>query len=354
MSAGLRWLGRHQNPDGSWSSAEFAGRCRDSSCTGKGEPGLDEGVTSLAVLAFLGAGYSPLSQGEMVHFNDPGTPISAGKTVKRGLQFLLARQDAEGCIGQRGPKFIYQHALATLVLCEAYGMTCSSVLREPAQKAVDFLVAAQNRGAGWRYGVQGGESDTSVTGWAVMALASAETSDVSFPRSAYDGALAWMDRATEQGPFPRVGYTEAGSGKVYIPGRNEAFADHPTMSAIGLLSRMFIKKDRRDATLASSLLADPPEWKEHRIDFYSWYYSTLALYQFAGPSGYHWKKWSDPIKSVLVANQRVLKNGCETGSWDPAVDRWGCEGGRVYATAINTLTLEIYYRFANAFGISGR
>ncbi|MBI3272198.1 MAG: hypothetical protein HYZ53_24610 [Planctomycetes bacterium] len=32
------------------------------------------------------------------------------------------------------------------------------------------------------------------------------------------------------------------------------------------------------------------------------------------------------------------------GSWD-ADDRWGFEGGRIYATALNTLTLEVYYRY---------
>jgi len=354
VSAALRWLGRHQNPDGTWGSVDFDTRCKDSSCVGKGEQGFDEGVTSLALLAFLGAGYSQLSRDVMTDPDVPGVRVPAGEAVKKGLQALLARQDAEGCVGGRGPKFLYNHAVATLALCEAYGMTEASILREPAKKAVDFLVAAQNRGAGWRYGVREGESDTSVTGWAVMALKSAELSNLSVPRSAYDGALAWIDQATERGPSPRVGYNQAGSGKVYIPGRNEPFADHPTMSAIGMVSHLFIKKDPRDAALASSLLVDMPTWKDRQIDFYSWYYSTLALYQFDGPTGSHWKKWNEPMKSVLVPNQKLAKHGCESGSWDPSLDRWGSEGGRVYATALNTMTLEIYYRYANAIGVSGR
>jgi hypothetical protein len=36
------------------------------------------------------------------------------------------------------------------------------------------------------------------------------------------------------------------------------------------------------------------------------------------------------------------------------VDRWSGEGGRVYATAINALTLEVYYRYANVFGTRGK
>jgi hypothetical protein len=32
------------------------------------------------------------------------------------------------------------------------------------------------------------------------------------------------------------------------------------------------------------------------------------------------------------------------------MDRWGAVGGRVYATAINALTLETFYRYANVYG----
>jgi hypothetical protein len=41
---------------------------------------------------------------------------------------------------------------------------------------------------------------------------------------------------------------------------------------------------------------------------------------------------------VLGRAQR--QGGCGEGSWDP-VDKWGSEGGRVYATAINVLTLSL-------------
>ena len=350
VTASLRWLARHQNSDGSWSSDGYNRHCVQASCAGAGDREFDEGVTSLALLAFLGAGYSQLSRDVLADPAFPDRPIAMGETVKKGLQWLLSRQDAEGAVGARGSKFMYNHAIATLALSEAYGLTASAVLQAPAQAALDFLAAARNPGAGWRYAVRGGENDTSVTGWAVMALKSAELSGLTFPRAAATDAVAWIEKATEPGPSPRVGYTQAGSGKVYIPGRNEQFDDHPTMSAVGLLSRILIRKDRRDAGLAAALVADLPVWKENRIDFYAWYYSSLALFQFDGPAGPCWKKWSQPAKDTLVLQQKLAKSGCENGSWDPSVDRWGSEGGRVYATAINTLTLEIYYRYAAVFG----
>ena len=42
--------------------------------------------------------------------------------------------------------------------------------------------------------------------------------------------------------------------------------------------------------------------------------------------------------------------GCARGSWDPRVDPWGDHGGRVYATALCTLCLEVFYRYDRILG----
>jgi hypothetical protein len=52
---------------------------------------------------------------------------------------------------------------------------------------------------------------------------------------------------------------------------------------------------------------------------------------------------------ALVKPQNSRPGSCTDGSWEP-VDRWSCEGGRVYATAINALTLEVFYRYENVLG----
>jgi hypothetical protein len=81
-----------------------------------------------------------------------------------------------------------------------------------------------------------------------------------------------------------------------------------------------------------------------------WYYGTLAVFQMDGPEGALWKRWNEALKSALVTNQRTARHGCLNGSWDPSEDRWGMEGGRVYATAINSLSLECYYIYATPYG----
>ena len=82
-----------------------------------------------------------------------------------------------------------------------------------------------------------------------------------------------------------------------------------------------------------------PRWSPRTVNYYYWYYGTYAMFQFAGPK---WKTWNKAMLSALLPHQR--NGGCEDGSWD-GVGEWCAPGGRVYATAINVLTLEIYYRF---------
>jgi len=340
VRAALRWLARHQSGDGSWSSAGFSQQCSGDKCSGPGGRDVDTGDTGLALLAFLGAGYSHLSRDEFPDPARPGKTLRFGEAVKNGLKWLVAEQDAEGCVGPRRGHYLYDHAIATLALSEAYGMTNASTLQIPAQRAVDFLIAAQNPGKGWRYTARSGDNDTSVTGWAAMALKSADLSGLQFPHSAYDGTRAWFDEVTE-GTYSRVGYVRKAGPK-----------DSLSMTAIGVMCRIFMDKNKADARLSNGcdlLLRDKPRWEPKEIDFYYWYYGSLALFQFDGPGGPKWRAWNEDMKNVLVKNQNTQAGGCRNGSWEP-VDRWSRQGGRVYATALNALTLEVYYRYANVFG----
>jgi Ca-activated chloride channel homolog len=337
--AALQWLARHQNPDGSWSADTFDARCAGARCVGAGEKDSDVGVTSLSILAFLGAGYSQLSRDEYPDPANPGRILKFSEVVKKGLQWLLSRQDPEGCVGERRLKHLYGHAIASLALAEAYGMTAAQPLKEPAQRAIDFLVAAQNPGKGWRYFAKSGDNDTSVTGWAVMALKSAELAELIFPKTAYEGAIAWFVEATDD--RGRTGYNGRGGTD-----------PHETMTAVSLWSRMTIQKKKSDPWVGAGvglLVSDLPAREAGLTDFNYWHFGTQALFQFDGPDGPQWKKWNEPLKNALIPHQKTGKDGCANGSWEPA-SRWGDEGGRVWSTAINALTLEVYYRYAGVFG----
>jgi hypothetical protein len=344
VRAALRWLARHQSADGSWGAATYSNNCGGTQCTGSGAGEYDVGVTALSLLAFLGAGYSHLSRDEVRDPELPGRTLKFGEVVRNGLKWLMAQQDDDGRLGPRRGHYMYNHAIGALAISEAYGMTNAGPLAGPAQKAIDYLVQAQNNGKGWRYTARSGDNDTSVTGWAAMALKSADLSGLTFPKESYDGIRAWLDDVTDSS-YGRAGYTR----KPAANSRERWLS--PT--SIAIMSRIFMDKNRADSRLhngCDQLLQVKPLWEEGRIDFYYWYYASLALFQFDGPDGVKWRSWNENMKAALVKNQQTATTGCRSGSWD-ALDMWSrAGGGRVYATAINCLTLEVYYRYANVFG----
>ncbi len=352
VRAGLDWLARHQSPDGAWECDGFSENCKGTECEGAGYGEHRIGVTGLALLAFLGAGYTHLSK----EANDEGTVY--GEVVKKGFRFLIQAQEADGSIRGEGTKPMYNHAIATLALAEEYGMTSSAIFKEPAQMAVGWLVKSRNPGHGWRYAPRSGDNDTSVTSWCLMALKSARLSGIDVPDQAFDDAMAWIEEATDP-KDGKVGYNarETAGIKVVVPGKNEDYRHHETMTAVGVLSRVLVRRDAGDVAVKQGvdvLSQDLPKWDPARLgnDYYYWYYGTLAVFQADGPgaAGEHaaWKGWEKAVRNALVLNQRPEEDGCLRGSWDPD-DRWGFEGGRVCATALNTMTLEVYYRYANAF-----
>ena len=56
--------------------------------------------------------------------------------------------------------------------------------------------------------------------------------------------------------------------------------------------------------------------------------------------GRHWQEWSKGLGDVIRAQR---SDGRFAGSWDP-VGVWDCDGGRVYATAMYALALEVRSR----------
>ncbi|MBN2490951.1 MAG: terpene cyclase/mutase family protein, partial [Planctomycetes bacterium] len=344
VELGLEWLARHQVPDaGYWDSDGFAAQCRGAACDGKGIPLYDPGLTGLAILAFLGSG----------HTHQAG-PYK--KTVGEAIKHLRRIQDPEGCFGLRTGHFMYSHAIATLAFVEAYAMTDSPILRPAVEKALAFLCQAQNpdpsgtRKLGWRYTVRPGDNDTSVTGWAVLALKTAQWAGLEVAESSLEGGRGWLDRMTDPATG-RCGYVERGVSPVRAPGREEKWprSRSEAITALAMLCRVFLGEDparsepiRQGAELC---LARLPRWSEEdgSIDMYYWYHGTAAMFQLGGPS---WAKWNEAMKKAIVEHQR--KDGCAEGSWDP-VGPWGADGGRVYATAMMTLSLEAYYRHARLF-----
>jgi hypothetical protein len=338
--AGLEWLKNHQSPGGFWDCDNFESMCKKNKCGNPGGPLFDPGVTGLSLLAFLGYGETHKTQ-------------RYGHVVRNGLKYLKGIQDAEGCFGARTSNhFTYNHAIAALAMTEAYGLTQSPLFKSSAQNGINFVLQCRNPYQAWRYGVRPQDNDTSVTGWMCMALKSAVGSGLDIDPDAFEGAKTFLDKVTEP-EYGRAGYTARGNG----PARPQELMDKfpmdksESLTAVAILARIFCGATKDDEWVkkgADLLTRLPPQWDEAAgtIDFYYWYYGTLAMFQVGGDQ---WKKWNEAMQTAIIKTQRLDKNDDRFGSWD-AMDPWASDGGRVYGVAVNVMCLEVYYRYARVFG----
>lgn len=361
--AALNWLADHQNSNGSWSGTSFSD---DSSRTyarktynlelvapgdRRGDKGweatADIGLTGMSLLAFAGAGYD--------HKTGPYK-----EACRRAVTYLRVAQTGDGCFGVKDEEcFVYNHAFATMAIAELYALTGDPVLRVSAEQATQFIVSAQNPGMGWRYGIRYGENDTSVTGLMLMALKSCKLAGIEFDsKKVFGGVAKWLDTVTtEVNQYPKTGYNQPGTDNARLRSAHD-YLTNPAMDAINVLSRLVIGDkgwDSRNKVIKAQTdnIVDPlflPTWDHYRIDFYYWYYASLALNQVGGTQ---WSNWKRTLYKTLTDNQRGFcladKGGTratldEYGSWD-AVDAWHAAGGRVYSTAINCLTLAVESRY---------
>jgi hypothetical protein len=333
VDLGLRWLAEHQDSDGGWDSYGFQRHCRHyTACPGPGLKEFDIGVSSLAVLAFLGAGHTPRSEG------------AYRRHVAKGLEYLIDHQDGAGAFGVEGDKYLYNHALATLALAEAVSMTGEESYRESLNAALRYTLAAQQPGGAWDYSSEKtGRHDLSITGWQIMALRGAEQAGAPISLHTKQAVRHYINRAL----------TTSGYG-IYANLDPEAGRRGVNMTAVGLLGHLYtggMPADQRTRAAVRRLLPNhPPDtgklrrWNLNFQSYYYWYAATLALFHLGGES---WEAWNTLLQRTLLPLQTQQVH--IRGSWNPEPNWIGLSGGRVYATAINVLTLEVYYRYRPLF-----
>ncbi len=330
IERGLEFLAKHQRPDGSWRLQDF-----DTPVLMRS----DTAATGLALLAFQGAGYTH-------------NQFKYAATVDKALQFLVQHQSAGGDLyipqdpASDQNAWLYSHAIATLALCEAMGMTQDDKLRPAAQKAIDFMVASQDpQRGGWRYR-PGAGADTSVTGWFMMAFKSGQLAGLKVPEPTMRAIEKFIDAS--QSPEGEPHLYRYNPFAADTPQQRHGLQPTSVMTSVGLLMRLYFgwKRDRAEMMAgADYLLQHPPEHgtpTASRRDTYYWYYATQFMFHMRGQ---WWKKWHDQLYPLLINTQ--ITEGELSGSWDPnypTPDLWARYGGRHYVTTLNLLSLEVSYR----------
>jgi hypothetical protein len=328
VAAGLKWLAAHQAPDGHWSIDGFRnhGKCN---CTGEGNQNNDIAGTAFGLLPFLAAGKT----------HKASSDNNYNKVVEKGLKYLISRQNARGYFGGG---FYYAQGLASIAMCEAYGLTADPLLKVSAQKAINDIVRAQNSNGGWDYGSADptatypasapGRTDTSVSGWQLMALKSGQMAGLDVPKKALDAAPRWLDRVM----------APDGSGYGY-----DGPGNAPTMTSVGLLCREYLGWGPRNPGLIKGvqyLTSDDNSPQKMSSNMYYCYYATQVMHHFGGEA---WEKWNPKMRDILIARQDKGTDRAhphQKGSWAPGADNINGAGGRVMMTSLSLLTLEVYYR----------
>lgn len=311
VELGLHWLARQQHGDGSWNfplADDVA-------------PRLDSppGATGLALLSFLGAGYTH-NQGKY------------RSQVTGGLKFLVDNMEvssSEGWLRGTGQATMYVQAIGAIALCEALAMTKDAALRKPAQLAINFIVKAQDpQGGGWRYRIpQAG--DTSVVGWQMMALQSARIAELDVPDYVIDRAARFLRSVESQGGA-LYGYTRADNVR-------------PSTTAVGLLCRIYLGRDAQHIGLNRGI-KNLAAWGPSASDMYYSYYATQVLHHWEGPL---WERWNPVMRDFLVNSQS--HDGDAAGSWNTDRSHGSEKGGRLYTTCLSIMTLEVYYRYLSLY-----
>ena len=318
VAAALRWIAEHQYPDGGWNFDHTRGVCQGR-CA---EPGTlttaRNGATAMALLPFLGSG--------MTHMEG-----QYKLPVKGGLNYLVTHikpDHGAGSLYESGGS-MYSHGLASITLCEAYAMTQDKALLVPAQASLNFIAYAQDPvGGGWRYAPRS-PGDTSAVGWQIMALKSGHMGYLQVAPNTVAGAIKFLDTVqADSGAY--YGYTSPGKGAA--------------TTAVGLLCRMYLgwKKDEPALQRGVAYLSKAGPSK---TNMYFNYYATQVMKQYGGEE---WDKWNVQMRDYLVAHQD--KNGHAKGSWHFPGGHAGERGGRLYATSMATMILEVYYRHMPIYG----
>jgi prenyltransferase/squalene oxidase-like repeat protein len=334
VANGLAYLARIQRANGGWGDSEES----------DGKYGqIAIGKTGLALLAFLGAGHTHVSN----------TPYS--ENAARAISFLLAMQDENS--GHFGDSEAYSHGIATYALGECYALTGEPELRAPLEKAVAHILAKQNhardpkRFGGWSYYYQDDRvydrwPRTSITVWQVMALESARLGGLTVPGQVFDDAATFIGNAED----PDEGWYRYNHDPARL---NSAYPTLPASTPAALFALSLVGRDINSAEHAKTrefvLSRAPRGYRRGSEDefvrlgqgnLYFWYYGTLSMFRAGGNA---WQRWNTAMKDTLVNGQR------KDGSWAP-IDVYCSyarddERDRSYSTAMCVLSLEVYYRY---------
>jgi hypothetical protein len=232
-------------------------------------------------------------------------------------------------VGWRGA---YGLALTTLAVNEAFGMTRDPSLEPLAKQLTERILKRRTPDSGWGYGPRSDEVETALSGWMLLAVWAAKTAGLAAADEPLTGVVRWVSTMAAKDRVRCRSLLLYFDSPCLLDGDDPTYFSERGMSSIALLTK--ILAGGRPGSLRLR------ELKKRVIgyargDFHAEFFRAEATRLLGG------KAWRQ--RSKLFAGVGQIEKTCARGSWD-GVGKWCRVGGRVYATAIKALTLEVPYR----------
>lgn len=303
VRAGLEYLAKNQESDGSWSNDE-------------GGRAYPVAVTGLVGTAFLANGNTP-------------TRGRYAPQVEKATEFLLNCSTDTGLITgptQDNNMPMHGHGFALMFLACVYGGETKPAMRERTKEAIDKAVMltaqGQSSDGGWTY-TPGGGDEGSVTVTQVQALRAAHNAGLAVPRGTIAQAVNYIERcSTPEGGIcyslrsrtgPRLPISAAAVATLYNAGQYDAPVANRCLE--------FVWRHFKDSK----------SWQRGGHNFYCHLYAAQAFYM-AGDK--YWDNYFPSARDQLIAMQNK-----SDGSWP------GDGIGKAYGTAIALIILQLPYKY---------
>jgi hypothetical protein len=312
FEAAIRWLDRHQRPDGGWPANSG---CRDERHKAAPEETSDPGATAAALLVYLGDGLTHLSRRRNEDRFSERT-FWEGESVKQAIKWLIGHFPGDGKkLVEWAPKDL---ALATLAMVEAFGLTNSALFRDYTQRMVDTVLLSRAGGDSWKTVKGSIVDDAEATAWALMAIGIARDAGLRVPALAMRDAAYAVAADESEAPLLRSAMANTACLLSHDPVQTPGWP--------------------REFRLEWNGATEPSDHDLHTV-----HWVLLAARQSSARDGSAWKAWRNSAVTRVIEAQCAGKCGCRQGSWDPPE---GARLGRVGETAMNALTLLTWKRYA--------
>lgn len=242
--------------------------------------------------------------------------------MEKALNFLEKSQDVNGCYSDD----TVVQAACTMAISELFAIERNKRAKPLAERAAENLDKRILADGGLPARKGEIESDLIATCWSVLSL-----------KAATMGCVGGGDFRNNK--YRKLLYTHLHK---YIKNTLAEKKDKDSYARLAIAA-IFCGINRDDKLLDrawKALQENLPSWEKERDAEYL-YFGTYACFQKGGKI---WDLWNKNLKDTLVERQN--NNEFHEGSWKPVFGENSILHGRAYTTAINTLSLEIYYRYA--------